>query len=79
HEKNRRRPIRFGVYGWLLSTEGSDGKVLDGGTKGFPIAIEKGRDQHLATASGGPAGTFLVVYSVPRGINDVKVVARIVK
>ena len=75
----RGEPVRMGVYGWLLSTEGPDGKVLEGGENGFPIAAEAGRDQHLATAAGGPAGTFLVVYSEPRGIDDVKVVARIVK
>jgi hypothetical protein len=72
-------PVRFGVYGWLLSAEGPEGKVLDGGANGFPIAVEAGRDHMLATACGGPKATFLVVYSEPRAIDDTKVLARLVK
>lgn len=71
-------PVRMGVYGWLVSNEGADGKIIEGSKVGFAIAAEAGRDHNLATASGGPAGRFLVVYSEPRAPEDVKVVARLV-
>lgn len=74
----RGEPVRMGVYGWLVSAEGAEGKIIEGGKEGFPISAEAGRDHNLATVCGGPTGTFLVVYSEPRGPEDVKVVARIV-
>jgi hypothetical protein len=64
------------VWGWLFS---SDGKLLDGGQSGFSIAADKNIDCMQAVPCAGRKGTFLVVYAEARGVENTKVVARIVK
>jgi hypothetical protein len=64
------------VHGCFLSPEG---KPLDGGK---PFAIS-GNDAKTYCFQGfavaGPKGQFLVVYSEARGVDDVKILARVVK
>jgi hypothetical protein len=64
------------VHGCFLSPEG---KPLDGGK---PFAIS-GNDAKTYCSQGfavaGPKGQFLVVYSEARGVDDVKIAARLVK
>jgi hypothetical protein len=68
--------IRAHVYGCRIAP---DGKPLDDLKTGFAIADEAGRDHILPAAAAGPEGVCLVVYSEARGIDDTKLLARIVK
>lgn len=72
----RGEPLRLGVWGWILLP---DGKVLEGGKDGFAIAVDPAKDQIQGFACAGPEGAFLVVYAEPRGPDDTKVLARLVK
>ena len=65
-----------GVWGWFL---GPDGKVLAGEKTGFQIAAGEDKDRMHGFGCAGPKGAFLAVYSETRGVDDVKVVARLVK
>jgi hypothetical protein len=64
------------IHGWFV---GADGK-LDGDPKtGFVIAADAGKSDLIPAVSAGPKGTSLVVYSQVRGVEDMKLVVRIVK
>jgi hypothetical protein len=67
---------RIVVRGCFLS---ADGKPLDGEKGAFPIAGDEKIEAMQGFAAAGAEGTFLAVWSEPRGVDDVKVVARIVK
>lgn len=72
------QPMQMCIVGWLIAGDGS--QLLAGASKGgFPIAVEPGREHILPAVCAGPPNTFLVVNSELRGINDLKLVARIVK
>ncbi|MCS6849912.1 MAG: hypothetical protein NZ700_01940 [Gemmataceae bacterium] len=62
------------VLGWKLQP---DGKVED--ANGFLIAGTEKRECLLPAVAAGPERTWLVVYSENRGIDDVKLVGRLVK
>jgi len=64
------------VRGWVFSP---DGKLLEGGTDGIVLAGDPAKDAIEGSACAGPKGTFLLVYAEPRGVDDTKVVAKIVK
>jgi hypothetical protein len=67
---------RMAVWGWTFS---SDGKMIEGGQSGFSIATDKSKDCMQAVPCAGRKGAFLVVYAEARGVENTKVVARIVK
>ena len=62
------------IVGWRMS---SDGTVED--KNGFLIAGEGKQECMLPAAAAGSEGRTLVVYSDARGVDDVKVLARIIK
>ncbi|GBD35531.1 hypothetical protein HRbin36_00643 [bacterium HR36] len=70
------RRVRMEIRGWRLA---SDGRPLDDTEAGFVVAAYERRDQLLPAVAAGPDGTFLVVYSERRGVDDMKVVARIIR
>ena len=72
----RKFPVRLGIWGWILS---SDGKVLEGGQDGFAIVVDPSRDYIQGFACAGPTGVFLVVYAAPRAPDDTKIIGRIIK
>ncbi|MDW8224113.1 MAG: hypothetical protein RMJ52_16270 [Gemmataceae bacterium] len=72
--RNIRPTLYTRVMGWKLE---SDGKVED--AKGFVIAGSEKRECLLPAVAAGPQGTWLVVYSENRGIDDMKLVGRLVK
>ena len=66
------------VVGWLISADGS--RIVEGAAKGgFRIAGEPDREHILPAVCGGPDGVSLVVNSELRGMENIKVVARLVK
>lgn len=67
---------RIQIRGWKIA---ADGKVLSDENAGFEIAADAAKDQMLPAVAAGPDGSVLVVYSELRGVDDVKVMARIVK
>ncbi len=70
--------MQMGIVGWVINREGN--QLLAGASKGgFPIADEPGKEHILPAVCSGPQNTFLVVNSELRGIDDLKLVARIVK
>jgi hypothetical protein len=69
-------PLHMKVWGWMISAEG---KVTEGGEYGFSIAADANKDCMQAFSCAGRKGAFLVVYSEARGVENTKVVARIVK
>jgi hypothetical protein len=75
--KKKRRPSAADYYARVLCWR----MAADGAPQGEAIAVagEPGRECLLPDVSGGPNGGCLVVYSEVRGVDDVKVVARIVK
>lgn len=61
------------VIGWRITPDGApDGEP-------FAIAGEMGKECVLPSVAAGPDGACLVVYSEIRGVDDVKVVGRVVK
>jgi hypothetical protein len=73
---NHDKPGRAEIHGYFI---GADGKILSDVNKGFTIAADAAKDQVMPAAAGGPKGVSLVVYSENRGVDDVKLVARLVK
>ena len=70
--------MQMGIVGWVINREGNP--LLAGASKGgFAIADEPGKEHILPAVCSGPQNTFLVVNSELRGIDDLKLVARIVK
>ncbi|GBD36581.1 hypothetical protein HRbin36_01706 [bacterium HR36] len=70
---------QMGIVGWLLAA-GDTPRLVHGNSKGgFPIAIEAGKDIILPAVCAGPRSTFLVVASELRGLDDIKLTARLVK
>ena len=74
--KRKRDVMSFAVrtVGWRLS---ADGKVED--ANGFLVGGEDGFDAQLPAAAAGPEGVSLVVYTVTRGVDDTKVMMRVVR
>lgn len=66
------------IAGWYVSQDGT--KVVCGRPKGgFKIAAAADKEHILPAASAGPKGMCLVVNSELRGVEDLKLVARLVK
>jgi hypothetical protein len=70
------KPDRIEIHGYFI---GADGKILSDVNNGFTIAAEAGKNQVMPAAAAGPRGVSLVVYSEFRGVDDMKLVARLVK
>jgi hypothetical protein len=65
------------IAGWYVSADGT--KLVCGRPKGgFKIASEPGKEHILPAVSAGPKGVCLVVNSELRGVEDLKLVARLV-
>ncbi len=67
--------LRMQIRGWRL---GPGGKPRDDAEAGLTLAADERHDQLLPAVAPGPHGAFLVVYSERRGVDDVKVLARLV-
>ena len=67
---------RLEIRGWVVSPEG---KVICGGKSGFIVSPVEKYEQVLPAVCGGPKGVSLVVNSELRGVDDLKLVARIIK
>lgn len=61
------------VVGWKITPEGN----VEG--EAFPVAGEPGKECVLPSIASGSASTCLVVYSEIRGVDDVKIVTRMIK
>lgn len=68
--------VRSEIRGWSF---GADGKPVDDLKTGFVISSDPGKDQTEPAIAAGPKGVCLVAYVETRGVDDVKVMARIVK
>ncbi len=67
----------MGIVGWYVAKDG--GSIVHGNPRGgFAIATEDGKTHVLPTVCGGPKGVCLVVNSELRGVDDMKLVARLV-
>ena len=73
-KKTRDPKHRIRLIGWQITPTG---KVVD--PNGFMIAGEGDLDCMLPAVAAGPAGTCLVVYSEIRGVDNVKILARVIK
>jgi hypothetical protein len=69
-------PFATEIHGWFV---GADGKPADDPKKGFVIAAEAGKSALLPTVAAGPKGVSLVVYTEFRGVDDAKLLARLIK
>lgn len=70
--------MRMGLVGWLLAEDGQS--LVHGAPRGgFILADQPDKEHILPAVCGGPKGVFLVVNSEIRGVDDIKLVARIVK
>jgi hypothetical protein len=66
------------IAGWYVSTDGK--KIVCGSSKGgFLIASEAGKEHILPAVAPGPKGLCLVVNSELRGVENLKLVARLVR
>jgi hypothetical protein len=70
------KPGKTEIHGYFV---GTDGKVISDASNGFAVAAAADKAQFMPAAAGGPKGSTLVVSSELRGIDDMKLVARIVK
>jgi hypothetical protein len=66
---------RLEIRGWVILPSG----VIDGSANGFRIAPCEQYEQMLPAVCGGPKGVSLVVNSELRGVDDLKLVCRVVK
>lgn len=72
-KKKRSGEYYVRVVGWKVTSEGN----VEG--EAFPVAGEIGKECVLPCIASGSAGTCLVVYSEIRGVDDVKVVGKIIR
>jgi hypothetical protein len=72
----RRQTMYMKVWGWTI---GANGAITDGGKSGFLVAGGGQVDCMQGVPCAGPDGSFLVVYAEVRGVEDTRIVGRVVK
>ncbi len=75
-DKKTGMTMRTEVHGWRVAPDGAVTPDMD---KGFVLASDGKCDLVLPSVAAGPAGAYLAVYSMVRGVDDIKVLSKIVK